>query len=82
MFAIHFQGLKVNDLVVSFGSINSSNMHSLTDVATLVRNSKNEYIKLTILRNNTPTYVYLKPHEWSGPGLLGCIIVPIEDVER
>lgn len=77
-----FQGLKSDDLITNFGSVNSSNFNSLNDIANIVKHSINQMIKVIVLRNETTSKIYLKPHSWSGPGMLGCVILPFENVER
>lgn len=76
------QGLRVNDQILDFGSVNGENFNDLTDIANVVRHSVNELIKVVVRRGDSVVKLYLKPRTWAGSGFLGCVILPIEDVER
>ncbi|XP_065212079.1 26S proteasome non-ATPase regulatory subunit 9 [Planococcus citri] len=75
-------GLQVGDLITNFGSVNSSNFNGLADISNIVKHSINQIIKVIVLRDEVTVKVYLKPHLWSGQGVLGCVILPFESVER
>lgn len=73
----HTAGVLVNDLITSFGSINSKNFKDLNQIGGLVKNCVNQPIKMKIVRNGTPNEITLVPKEWNGQGLLGFKIAPI-----
>jgi hypothetical protein len=56
----------------------------LAEIGELVRKSENRIVLLNVARNgaeaNQKSYVKIKlvPKKWSGHGLLGCKIVPID----
>ncbi|MCL4135585.1 UNVERIFIED_CONTAM: hypothetical protein GTU68_020919 [Idotea baltica] len=75
-------GLIVNDEICKFGSVTLDNFRNLSSVGEVVQHSKNKPIQLIVRRENKEKFVYLTPRSWSGPGLLGCNIVPLENVER
>ncbi|KAJ8674101.1 hypothetical protein QAD02_005363 [Eretmocerus hayati] len=75
-------GIQVEDLILEFGSISSSNFKSLKDVGALVENSRYKDISVKIKRGSNTFALTLTPRPWSGKGLLGCNVVPIEAVER
>jgi len=77
-------GLKVGDTVVSFGSVDSSNFKgSLKSIASVVESSQNQSVRVQVVRGRRVVTLSLKPQRWSGRGLLGCNIKPLEDtVER
>jgi len=72
-----YSGIEVNDLVVEFGSVNSTNFRNITDIATLVQHSENQQVNLKLQRGDRYIVTYLRPKKWSGKGLLGCNIVPL-----
>lgn len=72
----------MEDLITHFGSVNSSNFSGLSDISNIVQHSVNQIVKIIVNRGDRVVKVYLKPHSWSGPGLLGCSILPFENVER
>lgn len=75
-------GIKGEDLIVEFGSITGKNFKSLKDVGALVENSRNKDVMLKVKRGANTLVLTLTPHSWPGRGLLGCNVVPIENVER
>ncbi|KAL0270221.1 UNVERIFIED_CONTAM: hypothetical protein PYX00_007693 [Menopon gallinae] len=86
--SVHFDspayraGLQAGDLVLSFGSVNFDNFKSMQDIASVVQHSVGRSIKVIIKRGNQRKTLQLIPKEWSGSGLLGCVIVLIDNVER
>ncbi|XP_046751073.1 26S proteasome non-ATPase regulatory subunit 9 isoform X1 [Diprion similis] len=75
-------GIEVGDLIVEFGSIDSRNFRSLKDVGELVESSKYKPIFVKIKRGLNTVVLTLVPKPWSGKGLLGCNVIPVESVER
>ncbi|KAF4529543.1 hypothetical protein B566_EDAN014389 [Ephemera danica] len=75
-------GLQVEDQFVEFGTLNANNYTSLQDVAQIVQNSVNTEIPIKVKRKTQFLRLRLTPKTWSGRGLLGCNIVPLENVER
>merc|ERR1719320_267537 len=77
-------GLKVGDAVVSFGTVDSSNFKgNLRAIASVVESSQNQTVRVQVVRSRRVVTLSLKPQRWSGRGLLGCNIKPLEDtVER
>lgn len=74
-------GIKVEDEIVEFGSVNSSNFKDLNQIGEIVKHSVNSQITVRIHRapEKALLTVSLTPKTWSGRGLLGCNIVPIEN---
>lgn len=72
-------GLHVGDLVCRIGTIRKENFRTMQDIAQLVNNSENRSITLLIQRAHTKDQetVSLTPKKWSGNGLLGCKLTPI-----
>lgn len=87
-------GLKCDDQIIQFGPYNYNNSKkNLSEVADLVKNSINKIILLNVLRKtqsenlssndeNLTKYEQVKikliPKQWSGHGVLGCKLVPID----
>lgn len=82
MSAYDFQGIEVGDLILEFGSIVSHNFRGLKDVGDLVERSRYKPIFVKIKRGLNTAVLTLVPKPWSGKGLLGCNVVPVESVER
>jgi len=74
----HQAGLKVDDLVLSFGSIDADNFRSIQDIGNLVQSSQGIVVTVKVKRGNEMVRVALIPGPWSGRGLLGCNITPID----
>lgn len=75
-------GLHVDDLIVEFGSVNASNFRTLQDIGTVVNHSQGNSVSIKVKRHDKMLRLSLTPHAWSGRGLLGCNIIPVETVER
>lgn len=82
MHFVSSQGLQLEDAVIEFGSVNSKNFQSLQDVNKVVQASVNIAVRVKVLRSARVITLHLTPKAWSGRGLLGCNIVPVESVER
>lgn len=74
--------MQAGDLVLSFGSVNSANFKAMQDIASVVQHSIGRSIKVVIRRSSQNKTLQLVPREWNGSGLLGCVIVLIDNVER
>ena len=77
-------GIKSGDLVVIFGSVDAKNFKgNLKTIGDVVEHSVNQNVRVQVIRNGKLVTLTLKPQRWSGRGLLGCNIKPLEDtVER
>lgn len=59
-------GLQVGDLIVEFGTLKSDNFTNLTMLATVAESSKNENMRVKVIRNGELKTLLLKPRAWSG----------------
>lgn len=77
MFFYCAQGLELNDKIVEFGSLNSTNFTGLNQIADIVRHRQNQTIVLKVKRDAGDRVLSLRlvPKTWSGRGLLGCNII-------
>lgn len=80
--SIFFQDIRVDDLILEFGSIHCRNFKTLTDIAKLVENSRYKTVNVKIKRGSDIIVLQLIPRPWIGKGLLGCNVIPLETVER
>ncbi|XP_020658393.1 26S proteasome non-ATPase regulatory subunit 9 [Pogona vitticeps] len=71
-------GLQVGDEIVEFGSVNARNFRSLQDIATVVQHSEEKPLSVTVIRGGERVHLGLTPKRWSGKGLLGCNILPLQ----
>lgn len=82
-------GIQVNDEIVQFGPyVHGTVAKNLSQIGELVKTSVNKIVLLNIARaadnsnaaTSEKTYVKCKlvPKTWSGHGLLGCKIVPLD----
>ncbi|XP_042886465.1 26S proteasome non-ATPase regulatory subunit 9-like [Penaeus japonicus] len=78
----HIAGLQEGDQIAKFGSIVSSNFRNMTNIAEIVNHSVNSTIQVIVQREDQNVTLSLTPRTWSGRGLLGCNIVPIERLDR
>lgn len=68
-------GMRPDDKILEFGSINFTNFKELKQISELTMHRKNEQILLKVKRNDRIQNLTLIPKEWSGRGLLGCNII-------
>ncbi|MEQ2264706.1 26S proteasome non-ATPase regulatory subunit 9 [Xenotaenia resolanae] len=71
-------GLKVGDEVIEFGSVNTSNFQNLQNIAAVVQHSEGKPLRVAVIRSGQKVQMSLTPQRWSGRGLLGCNIVPVQ----
>ncbi|KAL7392049.1 hypothetical protein ABVT39_018809 [Epinephelus coioides] len=71
-------GLRVGDEVIEFGSVNTGNFQNLQNIASVVQHSEGKPLHVTVIRDGQKAQMSLTPQRWSGRGLLGCNIVPIQ----
>mmetsp|Transcript_28063 Transcript_28063/g.64243 ORF Transcript_28063/g.64243 Transcript_28063/m.64243 type:complete len:213 (-) Transcript_28063:52-690(-) len=80
-------GIKEGDLILTFGTANSSNHRKLSAIAEIVALAagNTENVAVTVQRNGDtvgdnsggPLRLRIQPRTWNGRGVLGCHIVPI-----
>lgn len=68
-------GIRIDDEILEFGSINQSNFKELKQISELVTHRQNQPIPLKVKRHGRIHDITLVPKVWSGRGLLGCNIV-------
>lgn len=68
-------GIRKDDEIMEFGSINADNFTELKQISELVAHRQNQAIALKVKRNERIHDILLVPKIWSGRGLLGCNIV-------
>ncbi|XP_062999866.1 26S proteasome non-ATPase regulatory subunit 9 [Elgaria multicarinata webbii] len=73
-----FSGLQVDDEIAEFGSVNTRNFQSLQNIATVVQHSEGKPLSVTVIRRGEKLHLGLTPKRWSGKGLLGCNILPLQ----
>ncbi|XP_031712511.1 26S proteasome non-ATPase regulatory subunit 9 [Anarrhichthys ocellatus] len=71
-------GVRVGDEVIEFGSVNTENFQNLQNIASVVQHSEGKPLRVTVIRDGQKAQMSLTPQRWSGRGLLGCNIVPIQ----
>lgn len=71
-------GLQVDDEIVEFGSVNAHNFQSLQNIATVVQHSEGKPLSVTVIRGGQQLHLGLTPKRWTGKGLLGCNILPLQ----
>nr|XP_033811918.1 26S proteasome non-ATPase regulatory subunit 9 [Geotrypetes seraphini] len=71
-------GLQIGDEIIEFGSVNTSNFQTLQNIATVVQHSEGKSLSVTVIRDGKKLHLGLMPQRWSGKGLLGCNIVPLQ----
>ncbi|XP_044296820.1 26S proteasome non-ATPase regulatory subunit 9 [Varanus komodoensis] len=73
-----FSGLQVDDEIAEFGSVNARNFQSLQNIAAVVQHSEGKPLSVTVIRRGEKLHLGLTPKRWSGKGLLGCNILPLQ----
>ncbi|GMT04840.1 hypothetical protein PENTCL1PPCAC_27014, partial [Pristionchus entomophagus] len=73
-------GMKKDDLVLQFDVLHKGNFTELKQLALLCNENENKTIRVTVIRNERPVRLEVRPHRWSADpkiGLLGCALLPI-----
>jgi Trypsin-like serine proteases, typically periplasmic, contain C-terminal PDZ domain len=82
-------GLKTDDLIMKFGTVDFSNNRNLQALSEIVRNAHSDgnYIVVVVSRmimmdaniheGGKLLQFKLRPKEWSGKGLVGCAFEPV-----
>lgn len=71
-------GLQVDDEIVEFGSVNAQNFQSLQNISSVVQHSEGKPLNVTVMRRGQRHQLRLVPTRWTGKGLLGCKVVPLQ----
>lgn len=72
-------GIRQDDEIFEFGSINAGNFKDLKQIGEIVTHRQNQQIAIKIKRKSQVHELTLVPKPWSGRGLLGCNIVIAEN---
>jgi len=59
-------GLKVDDKIVEFGTLNADNFVSLKSISTIVESSVDQNIRVRVIRDGSVKMLLLKPKAWAG----------------
>ncbi|GMT32142.1 hypothetical protein PFISCL1PPCAC_23439, partial [Pristionchus fissidentatus] len=73
-------GMKKDDLVIQFDILHKGNYTELKQLARLCNENENKTIRVTVIRNERPVRLEVRPHRWSADpkiGLLGCALLPV-----
>jgi 26S proteasome regulatory subunit N4 len=73
-------GLQVRDEILEFGTINAGNFKELPEIGQLVQACANKNVNIRVKRNQAVHELILTPKAWSGRGLLGCNVVPMDSM--
>ncbi|CAD6198198.1 unnamed protein product [Caenorhabditis auriculariae] len=68
-------GFEKDDLLIQYGTLHFGNFHEIQQVAQVTKASADKTLRVTVLRNDRPVRLEIRPRQWSGPGLLGCSIM-------
>ncbi|XP_031611254.1 26S proteasome non-ATPase regulatory subunit 9 [Oreochromis aureus] len=71
-------GLRVGDELIEFGSVNTGNFQNLQNIASVVQHSEGKPLRVSVIRAGQKVQMSLTPQRWSGRGLLGCNIIPVQ----
>lgn len=74
-------GIALRDEIVEFGTVNGGNFRDLSQIAAVVRSCENKSVTVKVRRDGRLVDLVLTPKSWSGRGLLGCNIVPMDSVD-
>ncbi|KAL1379258.1 hypothetical protein quinque_014713 [Culex quinquefasciatus] len=75
-------GIALRDEIVEFGTVNAGNFRDLSQIAVVVKSCENKSVPVRVRRDGKMVDLVLTPKTWSGRGLLGCNIVPMDSIER
>lgn len=75
-------GLQLNDEIIAFGDVSlriyPSPRETMTALPALLRNHVGRQVEVVVRRMREIVNLQLTPRQWSGNGLLGCHIVPLQ----
>ncbi|XP_041095861.1 26S proteasome non-ATPase regulatory subunit 9-like [Polyodon spathula] len=71
-------GLQVGDEIFEFGTVNSQNFQNLQNIASVLQHSEGKPLSIAVIRSGKKVHLGLTPQRWSGRGLLGCNILPLQ----
>ena len=61
-----YAGLRVDDVIVEFGTCNAENFSSLKSISAIVESSVEQNIRVRVIRDGIVKTLLLKPRPWSG----------------
>lgn len=70
-------GLQPGDQWVQCGNVTVDTVGGLKATADFLKAHKDQAVDLVVLRAGIKQQLSFCPHEWSGPGLLGCHLLPV-----
>ncbi|CAI2344136.1 unnamed protein product [Caenorhabditis sp. 36 PRJEB53466] len=70
-------GFRKDDQIIQYGPLHHGNFEDLQQVANVTKQSENNIIRVTVIRDDRPIRLEICPKKWAGAGLLGCNIVPM-----
>jgi C-terminal processing protease CtpA/Prc len=70
-------GLQTQDQVLRFGSADASNHRELAAVRDIVQRNVGGSIRVVVRRQEQVLALVLTPQTWRGPGVLGCLLLPM-----
>ncbi|CAO4364803.1 unnamed protein product [Caenorhabditis nigoni] len=70
-------GFRKEDLIIQYGTLHHGNFNDMQQVSQITKEYEGKIIRVTVIRDNRPVRLEIRPAKWSGPGLLGCNIVPM-----
>ena len=65
-------GLKVGDKVLQYGQANYLNHNQLKYIPEITRNHIDKEFPVLVFRDGREVELKVRPHNWKGPGILGC----------
>jgi hypothetical protein len=81
-------GLQENDQILVFGTADATNHRNLEAIKEIVAHNIGSVIRIVVRRKNRPDAkdkwllcdLQLTPQQWKGRGMLGCVIMPFEEI--
>lgn len=70
-------GVRLGDLMVSFGHVTAQTPNVLQAVARLLAASEGQGVVTVVLRDGARVTLTVRPQQWEGRGLLGCHLQPL-----
>lgn len=70
-------GLQAQDQVLKFGTADASNHRELAAIRDIVQSNIGSSIRVVVRRQQEVVALELTPQSWRGPGVLGCLLLPL-----
>ena len=70
-------GFQIGDLLMIYGTLNYLNHNQLKSISEVTKNNIDQKFQAVVKRDGKTIELSVRPHNWNGPGILGCRFVAL-----